>query len=166
MALSRRRGLLIESVVDHFLGLPWQHRFVRCLFSPALCLVAVEREIPRCCNCARSQFVDQTPTLLALPALVLFIPDWRRRFQFLLINGVVGLTTYVPALIQDPAIIFTNVFGYRPQLLHTTAGIPAWGTRVLFLPSSRRRHSGRRRFTRQSCLFSRMDGSSPSCLPC
>jgi hypothetical protein len=72
------------------------------------------------------------PTLLALPALVLFIPDWRRRFQFLLINGIVGLTTYVPALIQDPAIIFTNVFGYRPQLLHTTAGIPAWGTRVLF----------------------------------
>jgi hypothetical protein len=68
---------------------------------------------------------------LAIPALVLFIPDWRRRIQFLLIAGVVALATYVPALIQDPAIVWKNVFGYRAQILHTTAGVPAGGPRVL-----------------------------------
>ena len=71
------------------------------------------------------------PIVLAIPAFVFFIPDWRRRFQFLLIAGVVALATYVPALIQDPAIIWKNVFGYRAQILHTTAGVPAWGPRVL-----------------------------------
>ena len=71
------------------------------------------------------------PTVLALPALLFFIPDWRKRFQFLLVAGVVALATYVPALIQDPAIILKNVFGYRAQILHTTAGVSAWGPRVL-----------------------------------
>src|SRR2546430_6534469 len=70
------------------------------------------------------------PTVLALPALLFFIPDWRKRFQFLLVAGAVGLATYVPALLQDPAIIWKNVFGYRAQILHTTAGVPAWGPRV------------------------------------
>jgi len=69
--------------------------------------------------------------VLALPAVVFFIPDWRRRFQFLLIAGVVAFATYVPALLQDPAIIWKNVFGYRAEILHTTAGVPAWGPRVL-----------------------------------
>src|SRR5205814_8386023 len=46
------------------------------------------------------------PTVLAIPALLLFIPDWRRRVQFLLIAGVVALATYVPALIQDPTIVW------------------------------------------------------------
>src|SRR5437870_3878205 len=71
------------------------------------------------------------PTVLALPAVVFFIPDWRRRFQFLLIAGVVAFATYVPALLQDPAIIWKNVFGYRAEILHTTAGVPAWGPRLL-----------------------------------
>src|SRR5205814_6132913 len=56
---------------------------------------------------------------------------WRKRFQFLLIAAVVALATYVPALIQDPAVVWKNVFGYRAQILHTTTGVPAWGPRVL-----------------------------------
>src|SRR3989440_2812842 len=71
------------------------------------------------------------PIVLAIPALAFFVPDWRRRFRFLLIAGFVALITYIPALIQDPAIVWNNVFGYRAQILHTTAGIPAWGPRVL-----------------------------------
>ena len=71
------------------------------------------------------------PIVLAIPALTFFIPDWRRRFQFLAIAGGVALMTYLPALIQDPAIIWKNVFGYRAQILHTTAGVSAWGPRVL-----------------------------------
>ncbi len=71
------------------------------------------------------------PTVLALPALLFFIPDWRKRFHFLLVAAVVALAPYVPALIQDPAIVWKNVFGYRAQILHTTAGVPTWGPRVL-----------------------------------
>jgi hypothetical protein len=71
------------------------------------------------------------PTVLALPALLFFIPNWRRRVRFLLVAGVIALATYVPALVQDPAIVWKNVFGYRAQILHTTAGVPAWGPRVL-----------------------------------
>jgi hypothetical protein len=43
----------------------------------------------------------------------------------------VGISTHIPALLQDPAIVWKNVFGYRAQILHTTAGVPAWGPRVL-----------------------------------
>jgi hypothetical protein len=70
------------------------------------------------------------PVVLAIPAFVFFIPDWRKRLRFLLIAVVVALTTYIPALILDPTIIWKNVFGYRAQILHTTAGVPAWGPRV------------------------------------
>ena len=71
------------------------------------------------------------PTVLAIPALLFFIPNWRKRFQFLLIAGVVALATYVPALFQDLPIVWKNVFGYRAQILNTTAGVPAWGPRIL-----------------------------------
>jgi hypothetical protein len=71
------------------------------------------------------------PIVLAIPAFLFFIPDWRRRFQFLAIAGVVGISTYLPALVADPAIVWKNVFGYRAQILHTTAGVPAWGPRVV-----------------------------------
>jgi hypothetical protein len=69
--------------------------------------------------------------VLAIPALLFFIPNWRKRFQFLLIAGVVALATYVPALFQDLPIVWKNVFGYRAQILNTTAGVPAWGPRIL-----------------------------------
>ena len=71
------------------------------------------------------------PIILAIPALVFFLSDRTQRFRFLAIAGIVGLVGYAPALIQDPAIIWKNVFGYRAQILHTTAGVPAWGPRVL-----------------------------------
>ena len=72
------------------------------------------------------------PIVLAIPAFALFIPEWRSRFRFLAIAAGVALLSYLPALILDPAIIWKNVFGYRAQILHTTAGVPAWGPRVLF----------------------------------
>jgi hypothetical protein len=72
------------------------------------------------------------PGVLAVPALAFFIDGWRSRFRFVAIAGAVALTTYVPALLQDAAIIWQNVFGYRAQIVHSTAGVPAWGPRVLF----------------------------------
>jgi hypothetical protein len=70
------------------------------------------------------------PIVLAIPALFLFIRNWSQRFQFLMIAGVVALASYVAPLVQDPTIVWQNVFGYRAQILHTTAGVPAWGPRV------------------------------------
>lgn len=71
------------------------------------------------------------PAVLAIPALVFFIREWRNRFQFLIVAGVVAIAGYAAPLIQDAPIIWKNVFGYRAQILHTTAGVPAWGPRVL-----------------------------------
>jgi len=70
------------------------------------------------------------PTLLALPAFVLFLPQWRARMQFLGVAGAVALAGYLPALLADPAVVLGNVFGYRGQLIQTTGGSPIWGTRI------------------------------------
>jgi Gpi18-like mannosyltransferase len=70
--------------------------------------------------------------VLAIPALFFFISNWRRRLLFLSIAGLTALSTYVPVLIQDPKIVYTNVVGYRGLYIHATAGVPVWGpTRVL-----------------------------------
>jgi len=82
------------------------------------------------------------PIVLAIPALALFIPEWRRRFQFLAIAGGVALVSYLPVLVQDPVIIWKNVFGYRGLFVVTSAGDAVWGpVRVVLLsmiaPASR-----------------------------
>ena len=101
-------------------------------FFLALCVWLLSKDKPIAAAIALgASFWIKLPALLAVPALLFFIPDWRRRIQFLLIAGAVALATYVPALVQDPAIIWKNVIGYRAQILHTTAGVPAWGPRVL-----------------------------------
>jgi hypothetical protein len=71
------------------------------------------------------------PIVLAIPAFILFLPDWPKRLRFLAIAGIGALVAYIPALIKDSAIVWKNVFGYRAQILHTTADLPAWGPRVL-----------------------------------
>ena len=73
----------------------------------------------------------KTPGILALPALVTFFRTWRLRTLFLAIAAVTALSTYLPALIQDYKIVWTNVFGYRGLVLQTTGGAPLWGPSVL-----------------------------------
>ncbi len=70
--------------------------------------------------------------VLALPAVVLFLQGWRKRIIFLASFGLVVLTGYLPALIQDPRAVYVGVFGYRGIALQSVAGIPVWGMRVLF----------------------------------
>jgi hypothetical protein len=67
------------------------------------------------------------PGLAALPALFFFIPDWRKRLTFLSAIGATALAAYLPALLMDAGIVWTNVFGYRGQILHTANGTPIWG---------------------------------------
>src|SRR5262249_61649428 len=42
------------------------------------------------------------PIVLAVPAFVFFIPDWRRRFQFLIGASPFGTATSIPPLLQGP----------------------------------------------------------------
>jgi Gpi18-like mannosyltransferase len=70
------------------------------------------------------------PALLAVPALVLFLPRWRRRFVFVAVAGAAAISTYLPALLADPAIVCARVFGYHGQLIQTSAGIPSWGPEI------------------------------------
>ncbi len=71
------------------------------------------------------------PGILALPALLALFRNWRLRILFLSAVFVTAIITYLPALIQDYQIVFTNVFGYRGLILQTATGIPLWGPSVL-----------------------------------
>ncbi|PYL35739.1 MAG: hypothetical protein DMF35_02225 [Verrucomicrobia bacterium] len=71
------------------------------------------------------------PGMLALPALLTLFRRWRIRGVFLLVAFVTALSTYLPALIRDCKIVYTNVFGYRGLILQTATGIPLWGPSVL-----------------------------------
>jgi len=74
------------------------------------------------------------PGLLALPALVLSFPRFRDRFACGLAAAVTAVLPYLPMLVQDPGLLYQNVFGYRGQILHTTTGMPIWGPLGLLLP--------------------------------
>ncbi len=78
-----------------------------------------------------ASFWIKLPGILAVPALIILVQGWRRRLVFLLVAGVSGLCTYLPALIQDFGIVYTNVFGYRGTILQTAGGAPVWGPSVL-----------------------------------
>ena len=71
------------------------------------------------------------PGVLALPGLLILFRRWRLRAVFLLAGAVAALLAYLPALIRDYEIVFTNVFGYRGLILQTAAGVPLWGPSVL-----------------------------------
>jgi hypothetical protein len=71
------------------------------------------------------------PGVLALPALLILFRRWRLRALFLLAAVVTALSTYLPAVVQDYKVVFTNVFGYRGLILQTATGIPLWGPSVL-----------------------------------
>jgi hypothetical protein len=74
------------------------------------------------------------PGIMAIPAFVFFLQGWRKRLLFLAVIGLVGVSTYLPAIIKDAPIVYKNVFGYRGQIIQTTAGIPVWGCSVFIVP--------------------------------
>jgi hypothetical protein len=71
------------------------------------------------------------PGILAFPAFMAFFRTWRSRIIFTLAATGAALITYLPALIQDYKVVWTNVFGYRGLVLQTTGGVPLWGPSVL-----------------------------------
>jgi len=71
------------------------------------------------------------PGILSFPAFMTFFSSWRARIIFTVAAMVTALTTYLPALIQDYKVVWTNVFGYRGLILQTTGGVLLWGPSVL-----------------------------------
>jgi hypothetical protein len=71
------------------------------------------------------------PGVLALPALLILLRHWRLRALFLLAAVITALSAYLPALVQDYKVVYTNVFGYRGLILQTASGVPLWGPSVL-----------------------------------
>lgn len=71
------------------------------------------------------------PGVLALPALVLLIPNRRKQLLFVATTGIAAIASYLPALVADRQIVIANVFGYHGRQLYTTGGIPLWGTKIL-----------------------------------
>jgi len=47
------------------------------------------------------------------PAFIFFLPDWRKRVEFVVIASLIFFVGSLPYIIQDPMVIYRNVFGYR-----------------------------------------------------
>ena len=76
-------------------------------------------------------FWIKLPGLLALPALALSFPRWRDRAVCVMTAAGAGVLTYLPILASAPGLLYSRVFAYEGQMLHTTAGVTVWGPRTL-----------------------------------
>src|SRR5207302_416279 len=69
----------------------------------ALWFISKEKLIPAAIVVGASLWI-KLPGVVAIPALIFFIPKWKHRFVFLALVGVVALVTYLPAVIQDAPV--------------------------------------------------------------
>ncbi len=76
------------------------------------------------------------PVALAVPALVLGLVSTRERAAFVAAAAVVGLASYVPALLADPAVVIQSVFLYPGLQIQTPAGVQIWGSQAFFPPAA------------------------------
>jgi hypothetical protein len=81
-----------------------------------------------------ASFWIKLPGLMAIPAFVFFVQGWRRRLLFLAVIGITAVSTYIPALLIDPLIVYKNIFGYHGVIIKTASGIPIFGTCVFLIP--------------------------------
>ena len=81
-----------------------------------LWLLSKEKLVPAAIVMGLSLWV-KLPATMALPAFVFFLQGWRKRLLFLAITGIVGISTYIPSLLEDAAVVCRNVFGYHGQFI-------------------------------------------------
>jgi len=74
------------------------------------------------------------PVVLAVPALLILVDGLRDKAVFLSVAGATAIASYLPALIADPGVVLSNVFGYRGLTIETSAGVPAWGWYRVLMP--------------------------------
>jgi Gpi18-like mannosyltransferase len=70
------------------------------------------------------------PGILTIPAFLFFLRSWRDKLRFLSMAGLIGISTYLPAIFSDAAIVYKNVFAYQGQSFQTISGFPIWGIRI------------------------------------
>lgn len=81
-----------------------------------------------------ASFWIKLPGIMAIPAFVFFLQGWRKRLLFLAVIGLVGVSTYIPAIIKDAPIVYKNIFGYHGIITKTNSGIPIWGCYTFLVP--------------------------------
>ncbi len=72
------------------------------------------------------------PAILAIPALAIAFPGWRARVEFVGCALVVGVASYVPALLEDAEVVIRSVFLYPGLQIQSTAGVRVWGMQVFY----------------------------------
>jgi len=72
------------------------------------------------------------PAVLALPALFFGFPGWAARFRFGAAVALVGISTYLPALWRDPAVVVESVFLYPGLQIRSLGGVQIWGPQLFY----------------------------------
>ena len=72
------------------------------------------------------------PAVLAFPALAMGLTSWPERLRFAASTAVVGIASYVPALLQDAAVVIESVFLYPGLQIRTPAGVQVWGPQLFY----------------------------------
>jgi hypothetical protein len=73
------------------------------------------------------------PGVIAMPAIIFFLKGWRKRLVFVIVTGLAGISTYIPWIIEDPAIVLKNVFGYRGLVILFGQGNLVWGIHIFII---------------------------------
>ena len=72
------------------------------------------------------------PAILAAPALLLAFPRGADRLRFAASLIVVGVASYVPALLRDAEVVVRSVFLYGGLQIQSPAGVRIWGTQLFY----------------------------------
>lgn len=67
------------------------------------------------------------PVVLAVPAIFFAARGWRRKATFVAVSLLVGVSTYLPSLLEAPGLVYQRVIAYPGLYLHTPGGDPVWG---------------------------------------
>jgi hypothetical protein len=70
---------------------------------------------------------------MAIPAFLFTIQSRRKQFLILIAIGIVGISTYIPAFLKDPVIVYKNVFGYHGAIVQIS-DTNVWGMQIFLEP--------------------------------
>lgn len=66
------------------------------------------------------------PALFAAPAFAFSFPRWRDRLGCTAVAIAVAVSTYAPAFMAKPALLWDRIFGYRGLIIYTASDPPTW----------------------------------------
>jgi hypothetical protein len=72
------------------------------------------------------------PVSLAAPVLLLAFPSWRERGRFAAAALLVGVSTYLPVLVDAAGLVYARVIAYPGLNITTPGGTPIWSIWSVF----------------------------------